>query len=231
MSVLPNTREEQIAFFEARLDLWTLNAAALNLAPADLVVFTSQVTAARDALSALETIRANARSATVAFENAWAAMIGPGRDYIRTIKAYAEMTNNPDVYVKSDVPPPKPRGKAPPPALPANFSVALDQNGYLSLRWKCNNLGAQGTTYLVERRLNSAGNYALLGTVGAEKEFLDKTVPAGTMQADYRITGKRAGITGPSAVWTVRLGAADGAGGGGDVLSITPQAESGKLAA
>ena len=67
-----------------------------------------------------------------------------------------------------------------------------------------------------------------------ERKFVDNTIPFGTDQIDYRITGQRSDATGDPAIWTVRFGMGGGGLGGAftvEQIEDDGSAPSAKLAA
>ena len=221
MSIVPSSRLGKIEFYEQHIAPWTAHAAALGLQAepvAELATATGEARAAYDAHLAAQQA---ARTATQNFYEKVRLMHnapGKGADMIAAIKNHAETTNNPEVYILAEIPPPAAPGSVPPPALPTDFRVEIGQGGNLILRWKASNpAGGAGTVYLVERKLNNTGDFAFLGAAGGDKTFDDAMLPAGVSQVDYRIRGQRSGVSGPAAIWTVRIGA------GGPGLTITAQ--------
>jgi hypothetical protein len=223
MGIVPEKRLEKIEWYEARIQTWTTNVTQLGLVASQCTALAAKILNARSFYSAHVEAQAAAKAATQAFHDAVREMHsdpGMGADMIQEIKTYAETTNNPSVYTLAMIPPPAKPGTVPPPALPEGFRVEIGQSGNLILRWKASNPpGSSGTVYLVERRLNNTGNFAFIGAAGGDKTYDDTTLPAGLSQVEYRVRGQRSGVTGPAAVWTVRVGGGGGVGG----LVITEQ--------
>ena len=130
---------------------------------------------------------------------------GLGADMIQTIKTFAQTTNNPNVYVLAQVPPPAAGGVTPPPGTPFNFTVGLLQNGSLELKWKCSNpSGTVGTIYEVKRSIGS-GAFTFVGATGV-KTFTDDSLPAGATPCTYQVTAVRSTARGNPAQFTVNFG-------------------------
>lgn len=203
-NVLPRTRLQKIEWFEQRLDGWLANPAAIGLTPAQVTQLAADVAAARQAYDQAQQTRNEAQSATVGFHAASAAMEGGGRDLITTIKAFAEASDDPGVYVQADVPPPSTPTPAGPPETPTHVTGTINSDGAVELSWKGSL--AHRTFFEVLRKLEGEASWTVLDSVGA-KHYLDETVPLGTTAAQYRVRAKRGNHTSPANdPITVRLG-------------------------
>lgn len=217
MALLPQSRAEQIIFFEAHLPLWQADPASIGLSPAQVAVLAAQIASARAALTAAEIQRIEAMSATEKFHIEADGMTDTGSDLIRLIRAHAAITNDPDVYARSGLPIPKTGGVLPPPGTPRSFQLEVHQDGGILLTWKCPQpRGASGTLYEIERligRPTASNRSAIIATVG-QRRFLDTTLPAqaGAGGADgitYTITALRGTQRGSPAQFRFRIGASD----------------------
>lgn len=221
MGIVPSTRIGKVEFYEQRITPWTDNATALGLEATAVAMLGTATAAARAAYDAHLAAQIAAKVATQDFYEKVRLMHnapGKGADLLAAIKNFAETTNNPNVYTLALIPPPAPPGTVPPPALPTDFRVEIGQTGNLILKWKASNpIGSMGTVYLIERKLNNTGEFAFLGAAGGDKTYDDTTLPGSISQVDYRVRGQRSGISGPAAIWTVRIG------GGGQGLTIMAQ--------
>lgn len=207
MSVLPDSRIERIEWFENRLAQWLANATDIGLTAAQVTQLQGEITAARVAYNNAEQARNASKSATVAFYAGEEAMTADGRDLIKTIKAFAETTNDPNVYVLADVPPPaepEPKGA---PGTPTDIRTTLNSIGQIELTWKATDAApSSGAYFTIERRLDGESSFTLRGSAGA-KTFTDNTIPLGTAQATYVITPHRGELVGtPSQQVTVQFG-------------------------
>lgn len=82
--------------------------------------------------------------------------------------------------------------------MPYDITTALDNNGFLELKWKADNgASSTGAYYMVERRLNGEASFTLIGGTGT-KSFTDAKIPLGTSQAIYKITPRRGELVGPA---------------------------------
>jgi len=124
---------------------------------------------------------------------------------IDTIKNFAQSTDDPNVYVLAQIPPPSPPGAVPAPGTPFDFRVELLGNGAVKLNWKSNNpAGASGTFYEIKRS-DDGGPMTFVGNAG-ERNFTDDTVPATTASAVYELTAVRSTLRGDPVQFIVRLG-------------------------
>jgi hypothetical protein len=212
MSLVPDSRLGKIQFYEAHIGPWSTNATSIGLEDEATSALASLITAARSAYDAAEAARLAAKAATVNFYDKVRAMHsgpGAGADMIETIRNFARTTNNANVYVLAQIPPPATPGTTPPPGTPFDFRVELLQNGALVLKWKCNNpSGTMGTIYEVKRAIGAGGS--TLNFVGASgiKSFIDETLPTGGAPVTYQITAVRSTSRGNPAQFLVNFGMA-----------------------
>lgn len=218
MGTFPSTRLGKIEFYESHLPAWAANAAAIGITPTSVSDLTALTVAARTAYDAHIAAQNAARAATANYHELVSVMHsgpGAGSDMIKTIRAFAQSTDNPNVYVLAQIPPPATPGVTPPPGTPFDFKVELLQNGALDLRWKCKNpAGVGGTMYEVLRQV-SGGSFSFVGAPG-EKSFVDDTVPSGVSPVTYQITAVRSTARGNPAQFIVNFGA-----GGQTIASVT----------
>lgn len=232
MGIVPSTRLGKIEFYEGHIAPWTTNAVAVGLTVPAVTLLSTATIEAREAYDALLAARTAAKAATQNFYNKVLAMHsapGSGADMIKTIKAFAQSTNNPNVYTLAQIPPPAAPGVTPPPGTPTDFTVGLLGSGALELKWKCPNpAGTMGTVYEVKRSLGG-GPLAYIGSTGV-RSFTDDTLTAGAAPVTYQITAIRSTARGNPAQFLVNFGTG---GGGGDMgLTVTALAPEGvKLAA
>ncbi len=204
MAVLPTTRLAQIEWFEQRLAAWLENAAAIGLTSAQVTQLQGEIAAARASYLASQQARNDSKSATVEYYSASDTLVADGRDLISTIKSFAEATNDPNVYVLANVPPPAEPTPAGPPDTPTNVTGSINSDGAVELKWS--GTLAHSTFFEVLRKIEGETTWTVLDSVGAKK-FLDETIPAGTPSVQYRVRAKRAGFTSAANdPITIRLG-------------------------
>ncbi|MFM9996190.1 MAG: hypothetical protein ACKVU4_10355 [Phycisphaerales bacterium] len=192
MATLPEGRKARVEYFEQHLPVWQDNAGAVGLTVAQLTSLSTFITAARTTLNAAEAARSTSKSATVAFYNAEEPMTDLGADLIKTIRAFAETTNNPNVYATAQIPPPAAPTPTPPPEQPDDLSGLIDPFGVITLAWKAVPKGpTSGVFFFVERKIG-AGTWTPIGAT-QESTFAD---PAAGQQAAaatvaYRVQARR----------------------------------------
>lgn len=193
--------------------IFTANAAAIGLTPAQASAFAGATTTTAAASLAQEQARQAAKVATEVAGEAFGNLRTGAGDTVRLIRAFAEMQPKPSVvYNLAQIPPPQPPSTLPPPGQPTNLTVTLTPaDGALTLRWKCTNpTGASGTSYIISRRLPGDPFFTFVGVSG-KKQFVDDTLLAGPDSVQYVVQGQRADSSGPlSEVFTVNFGQAPG---------------------
>jgi len=191
VGVVPTKDIEAIQFFESHIPVWQSHAAAIGVLAANVTSLDTATKAARTAVTDQFNAKQAAKAATTGLNNAVDAMRNVGGDLIKTIKAFADTTNNPNVFTIAQVPPPAPPSPAPPPGQPEKFKVELTPSGAILLSWKAKNAAASGGVYFsVRRKLNTEAEFHLVGNTGS-KSFVDDTITQGTTGATYIVQGYR----------------------------------------
>lgn len=225
MATVPPTKFGKLQFYEAHIDPWTNNAAAIGLGLPDIADLTTATNEARAAYNGLLIARDAAKAATLNFTDKVATMHGApglGSDMIDTIRNFAQSTDDDNVYVLAQIPAPGTPGAVGPPGIPFDFRVGLLQDGSTELTWKCNNpVGARGTVYEIFRA-DSGNPMAFLNTAGS-KSYTDSTLPSNSSPVTYRVTGIRSTLRGNPGQFTVQFGA------GGAVQVNNDNADGGDL--
>lgn len=202
MPVLPDTKLGQLEFFESHKDAWGDHAAAIGIQTSAISPFKAQITSARDAYNAMQIARDASKAATQSFYNAHGAMLDTGRGFIAAIKAFADTSRNPNVYVLANIDPPAPPSPAPAPETPTELVGAITPSGGVTLTWNSTRSGAtRGIFFLVERQRASETTWTPLGGV-MEKAFLDPAPMLGDGPVQYRV---RAGRNESYSEWTVPI--------------------------
>ncbi|MGE0001171.1 MAG: hypothetical protein AB7F50_01545 [Fimbriimonadaceae bacterium] len=187
MAVVPDQKNAAISFYEQRTAAWTANAAAIGLTPGDMTAFTPMVTGARTAFTSAEAARAASKNATVTLDNSVDTMRDRGAALIAKIKAFAESSGNPNVYVIASIPPPADPTPAPPPTPPSQVQGTVNNDGNVVLRWKATKVNGE---FFSVHRLLAGGTWTALGSVNA-KSFTDTGLPAGNSWAQYQVKSHR----------------------------------------
>ena len=205
MGTVPQSYIGKIEFFEAHLPIWSTDPAAIGLDAAQVATLATYTANARTEYDNLVAVRANARAATNTQKDTNDIMYNFGADLIKTIRAFAQTTNNDAVYNDAAIPPPSPPTPLGPPATPKNVNAQLNTAGEIVLTWDATREG--GTSFIIERSTASAtGPWTMIGSVEAV-DFTDTAVPTGLNSVSYRITANRsAGSSTPTAAVTVPFG-------------------------
>lgn len=228
MAVLPSKKSELLAFITTRADTWVDKAAEIGLSSAQANKVKSDLEAAVGAFEDADVARAAAKSATMDSDLAIADLRTSAADAVKTIRNFAERSNDPGVYALAQIPAPGTRGPSLPPGQPTDLRATLEPGGAITLNWKATNPGSVSrVVYLIGRRLDAQTTFTTIDFVGG-KEFTDATLPLGTRTATYLITPRAGGLTGPaSAQFTVQFGVAPG----GTTIITTMSASSSDSAA
>lgn len=203
MPLLPESNAARIAFFKNRITNWTAEAVNIGTTTSAVSALDSAVTAATTALADQETAQSAAKTATLNLRLAMETMTNLGMTIVEQVRTKSRSAGA-GVYVLADIPAPAtPSGKGAP-GETTNFKVQLENNGALSMTWKCANpAGTSGTSYMVWRRIGTE-QLAFLGATGLKK-FVDATIPAGTVTATYQIQAFRSTMAGPWAQFNVNF--------------------------
>lgn len=210
MAVLPHSDIEMIEWFEQRLADWAADPEAIGLTGGQIITLTGQVAAGRSSYNTAQQARNTSRSATVVFHDDSGTLRNFGGDLIKTIKAFAETTDDQSVYADADVPPPAPPSPRGAPGMPTNITTALTNLGAIELAWKADNASAStGAFFVIQRKLDGETRWTNIGQTGA-KSFSDATVPLGTTRATYIIIPWRGDLVGPASTQlSVQFGVED----------------------
>ncbi len=192
MATLPDSRKGRVEFFEQHNPVWQANASEIGITAAQVTSLTTLTTAARAALNSADTARNASKAATVNFYNAEGTMTELGADLIKTIRAFAETSNDPQVYVSAQIPPPAAPTPVPPPEQPADLSGLIDPFGVITLTWAAQPKGpSSGVFFFVERKVGT-GPWTPIGAT-QEDRFQDPAAgqQAATEVVAYRVQARR----------------------------------------
>jgi hypothetical protein len=208
-STVPSSpRTDVLAWCLAHIDVFTANAAAIGITPAQATNFKNLVNTFAAKEAAKEAARIAAETATQASNDAYTPMRRQMSQIIATVRAFAIDTNNPRVLELAQVPPRAEPSTIGPPGKPTNMTVELvPGTGAVQIRWRSvNPQGAAGTSYIIRRKLPTEQNFSFLGVTG-ERRFVDQSFVAGPDTVQYTVQGQRADSAGPeSDIFLVRFG-------------------------
>lgn len=189
MSILPPSRIQRVEFAESHLEPWSEHWAAIGLSEDALSLLASRTVAARALYQAMLEAHNASKNATAAFYQACKDVTETTADALKTIKAFAATTNNPNVFSLAVIPPPKSPGRrggrggrgGPPPATPTGVSASLLPSGAIRVEWKGKlSAGGGGVAFSVWRRMNTPGDpFTQLATINGGTSFIDESLPAG----------------------------------------------------
>ncbi len=219
MSTYPRDRNEFLVWAEAHVDVFSSNAANIGLTAAQAAAFKSQVESLRGRITLQQAAKDAAKAATEAANDILSDTRVLTSDLVRSIRAFAENTKNPEVYQLAQIPAPSAGAPVPPPGQPTDFKVELNSDGSITIKWKAQHpKGSDRVVYFVQRKLVSEGAFRLIGGSG-ERSFVDQTLPIGIDGATYIITAQRGNVQGaPSRQLAITFGSS---GGGGAGMSLT----------
>ena len=234
MSVLPRTHSDLLQWTTDHLGAWT-TPAAIGLTAAQITALTAIHDRAVKDVDAASLAREASRGATITMNGA----IGDLREQlaamIRSIKTFADASNNPTaIYGLAQIPLPAPPQALPAPGVASAVLVALNPGGSITLSWSGEfSAASEGAVYTIARRLPGATMYTLVGVSPGSTSrggqarrmaFTDPAVPtsAAAQGVAYIITGQRGQQIGaPSTAITVQFGIGGaGASVTGAALSI-----------
>lgn len=192
--VVPDTRQEMIAWYAQRAASWATNAANIGLDTSQVTALATLINAAQTTESAAFTARAASRNATVNYHTNADILKEFGAGLVKTIKAYADATDSNTVYSLASIPPPSKPGPLGVPETPTDVRAILNNNGQVELKWQGSRAG--GTSFRIERNVfpigGAASNWQLIDVV-EERNYVDSNVPQGLAMALYRVFAQRSG--------------------------------------
>ncbi len=219
MGVIPRSREEQIQWFRTREALWTANATAIGLTAAQMTAFKPLLLAAEEKLDDALAARAASKAATTEYYNASNTMVATGRALVATIKAFAEASNNPNVYAQAQIDPPAPPSPAPPPTAPENLTGSILPTGQVTLKWEALTSGpTSGIFFIVSRKRAGEASFTTLGGT-QERAFLDPSPDICAGEVLYQVRAQRGN---QASAWTVPISFSV-AGGPGVTVAAEPR--------
>lgn len=195
--VLPNGYAAQLQWFATRLPKWLSDPAAIGLSPSQVAGLAALLDEAQDHQRQARALRIAAKSATARANTSASTVRERGGVLIKTIKAFAESTQDPEVWARAQIPPPLPRSTSPAPDMPSHVSLQLQTAGAVQVRWKARRAAPHtGVSFVVYRRLDTESSYSLCGISGV-REFIDDSIPPGTVCATYMVQAVRSNLKSP----------------------------------
>ena len=204
---MPQNRRDAQDFLNAHAAGWLANATAIGLTADQVTDLIALLNEANIDLTNAETARDTSKSATLGWYTSNDAARGHGASMISAIKAFADAAESPNaVYELANLSPKDPPEPVAAPVPPEAFNMFIKSNGNVEITWKISN--PPGTLYILERQLEGETGWTRL-TTSSKKAYEDKSVPAGTPLARYRVTPVRSDVEGDtSATQTILFGVA-----------------------
>ncbi len=203
MAVLPNSREQMIAWFAERIADWGANADKIGITAQQVADIAALLSSADNSLNGAIAARTASKDATVLYYADADALRDVGADLIKVIKAYAESTNDPSVYATASIPPPAAPSPAGPPVKPTELDADLLLPFGISLKWKGS--VSQGAYFGIWRRVEGEANFSLIDTTKA-KAFEDRTLSGTVNSVEYYIAAYRDEYQVNSAALSINIG-------------------------
>jgi hypothetical protein len=185
---VPETQQDAIDFFATRVGDWAKGPAAIGLTSSQIDEINLRLGEAQTRLAEAHAARIAARTATLALNDAMRSLRGFGGDLVKTIRTFAETTEDASVYTASGIPPvsePTPAGE---PAKPTRVRAVISGTGPIAITWAGRRSG--GVQFIVERRdtpVDAAPGPWRFVAVTPTNETLDNTVPPGLASVAYRV--------------------------------------------
>jgi len=190
MATVPDKLADKLAFFEQHLPIWAADPASIGLTAAQVATLTSLVVSARSTFDFAGTQRAASRAATNDQTIAFADMTNLGGDLIKTIRAFAETNDDPNVYSAAQIPPPAPPSPPGPPALPTGLKAKFMTPFGIRLEWKGSI--SQGTYFAIFRQQSGETTFTNIQTT-RDKFYEDLSLTGGIDAVSYYIAAFRDG--------------------------------------
>ncbi len=209
-------RTDFLQWCQDHVEIFEDNYAAVGITQAQASAFKKAVDDATASEGAQSRAKQAAKAATDENTQRFGILRKSVSGVVRSIKTFAENTDNDNVYVIAQIPPPATPGSTPPPGKPFAVSVQLDTNtGAPVLKWKASNPPrTSGTSYIIRRKLPGESTYSFIGVTGS-KTYTDNAFTAGPDSVQYTIQGQRSDKAGAASdVFTVNFGRAPGMNGG-----------------
>ncbi|HEV7302244.1 MAG TPA: hypothetical protein VGN72_23095 [Tepidisphaeraceae bacterium] len=205
MGMVPERKQEKIAFFETHVQALLTNATAIGTSTAAVTDLQTKTQGARTLYQAQLSAQAAAKLAVQAADQAVEQMAIAGAAVIEQVRAKARMSGD-GIYTLAGLPAPATPAAVGNPGEPTQLKVTLNTNGSLDLRFACKNpAGCHGVIYQVYRRVASTGEYHYIGGSG-QRSFTDTTVPAGVPSVMYQIQATRSTAVGKVGEFVVNFG-------------------------
>ena len=228
--IVRKPRQAALNFALQKVTPFSTAGAAIGLQPGDITFYTDAVNAANDSFTVLIDLKEQLKRQTTKVGEDFAAMNRVMTRTVEKIDLFAEGSADPQaVWDLATIGPPNNPSQMPEPGEPFGFKAALNSDGSVKISWKCKNPeGAQGTVYIVRRRLNNTTTWSQVALT-ASKHWTDGSIPSSSGGAMYTVQAQRGNVTGPvSSTFNLQFGTD---GGGNFAITGATEGVEGKLAA
>lgn len=207
MARVPSKVQDLLDFCTEHDTLWQAVGSSVGIPPALLTQYKAVLGEAVAAVTAQNAARSDAKAATVLANDRVRELRASVAGIIRSIVTYADSQGDPAaVYAEAQIDPPSPRSPSEPPGQPTNITATLDDEGNITLKWKCVNPVGGNVVYIINRRDGGTGNFTQVGVSGS-RVFLDDSLAAGPAIVQYQIRAYRGQTQGPaSPIFTLQFG-------------------------
>jgi hypothetical protein len=207
MPRVPTTVQDLLNFCSEHGIVWQTAPTTIGLTAAQVTAFKAATGDAVAAVTAQQAAKDSAKASTIGANTKVKALRSSVAGMIRAITTYASAQADPNtVYQNAQIDPPSPRSPSEPPGQPTNITATLDDEGNITLKWKCLNPPGGNVIYTVSRREGATGEFNQVGVAGS-RAFLDDSIPAGSSTVQYIIRGFRGQTVGEaSAIFTLQFG-------------------------
>jgi hypothetical protein len=208
METVPTPLSERLMFYRTHMGPWSENAQQIGVQPAAVTALGTLLDAAEQARLEALAARDAARGAENRMRDAMAALSAQGSAVIAAIRLSSQIQGDDGVYQLARLPPPKAPSPLPAPGMPFKPQFRLRGDGTLELKWRCRVPGRRGgVIYEIRRRDGRGieGPWIFLGTSG-KRQFVDRTIAAGTPGVTYSITPVRSNKRGDEAQFLMQFG-------------------------
>lgn len=193
MPRLPDKDQELLTWAAQHIPVWAGQGTPPDIGiTADQVADASaKLSDAQTALSDADTIRQQSATKTADKDLKVGDLRSTLGGLVTQIEGYAKATGDQGVYIRAEVPEPKPKTPRTEAPIPQNLGLRNTTNGNLVLTFEANK-GA-GSVFVIQRRTKpvggTAGEFQYMDTT-AEKTWTDPSVPTGLEWVSYQVATK-----------------------------------------